>query len=77
MDKILPLFPLNARVNKADVISLVITIVIYAVAAVIFGFIMGILSPIPVINILAGIIGLLAEIYMVAGIVLAVYTFIV
>ncbi len=77
MDKILPLFPLNAKVNKEDVMSLVITIVMYVVAAVIFGLVIGLLGSIPVIGILFKIIGLLAEIYVIAGIILSVYTFLV
>ncbi len=76
MDKLLPLFPLTNRVKKGDVKSLVITIVIYVVAAFVFGLILGILGRIPFVGIITGIIGLLAEVYMVFGIVLAIITFV-
>ena len=63
-------FPEIAK--KIDVKSLVIAIVIYVVASAIIGTVAGLLGWIPVIGWILDIIGTLAGIYCLGGIILAV-----
>ena len=73
MDVIRKYFPI--KVPKQDVTSLIIAIAIYVVAGAVAGLLIGVLSGIPIVSILMWIIGLLVEIYVIAGIVLAVLDF--
>ena len=76
MDKLKPLFPLNAKVDKNNVASLVVVIVIYVVVAAILGVLLGILGSIPILGIIFRIVSTLVWIYEVVGIVLAIMTFV-
>ncbi len=76
MEKLLPFFPLNAKVKKNDVVSLIIVIAIYIVVAAVLGFIIGLISSIPVVGLIGSILSLLVWIYEVVGIVLAIVTFV-
>ena len=76
MDKLTPYFPLNSRVKKGDIVSLVVTIVIYVVVAAVLCLLFGLLSGVPVLGFLIGIVGTLVWIYEIVGIVLAILSFI-
>ena len=73
MDLLKKFFPYSFRAN--DVSSLIITILVYIVADVICGFAIGLLSGIPLIGILIGLVGSLLGIYFFAGIIIAVLNF--
>ena len=76
MDKLTPYFPLNAKVDKNNVVSLILVIVIYIVIAAVLGTIVGFISRIPIVGLICGIVALLIGIYELIGIILAVLTFI-
>lgn len=76
MEKLLPYFPLSAKVDKDNVVSLVIAIVVYVVVAAVLGAILGFIGRIPIIGIVASIISTLVWIYEVVGIVLAIMVFV-
>ncbi len=76
MDSIKPFFPLNNKVQKGNVSSLVITILIYFAVCVVCGVIIGLINMIPFVGILTSIIGALVGLYSLAGIVLAIVAFV-
>lgn len=67
------LFPYSFHV--ADLKNLIIKIVVYIVGSFLVSLVVGLLSFIPVLNILLRIIGWIVDIYCVVGIVLAVLDF--
>jgi len=73
MDMIKKYFPVSTRAN--DVTGLIISIIIYLLAPVVLGIISSLLSGIPVIGWLIGIVMTLIDIYCFVGIVLAVLFF--
>ena len=79
MDLLKKFFPFSFNVNEKDTNSLVASIVIYAIGLIalsLFGVLFGwILSNIPVLGWLVGIITGLLDTYCFAGIVLAILKF--
>lgn len=75
MDSIKPFFPVNNKVEKGNVVSLIITIIIYFAFALVAGIIIGVLSHIPIVGILTTIISALVELYCLIGLVLAIIKF--
>ncbi|MBR3918395.1 MAG: hypothetical protein IKJ59_06635 [Clostridia bacterium] len=73
MDMVKKYFPQAFKAN--DVKSLIIALLIYAVLAVVGGFIIGLLGIIPIIGFIAGILGWLLEIYCTIGVILAILVF--
>ncbi len=73
MDTLKKLFPFSFEVK--DVASLIIKIIVYLVAGAVIGFVLSILAKIPIIGIVVGLVGTLVEIYILAGIVIAVLDF--
>lgn len=73
MDTLKKLFPYSF--NAEDVASLVIKIIVYLVVGAIAGFVIGIFGKLPLIGIIASLVGALAEIYILAGIIIAVLDF--
>ena len=61
MDMLKKFFPFSFKVKEKDVTSLIVSIIIYVVVMVISGVVMGLLSLIPVINLLTGIAGLIGD----------------
>ena len=73
MDMVKKYFPQAFKAN--DVKSLIIALLIYAVLAVVGGFVIGLLGIIPIIGFIAGILGWLLEIYCTNGVILAILVF--
>ena len=73
MDMVKKYFPQAFKAN--DVKSLIIALLIYAVLAVVGGFVIGLLGIIPSIGFIAGILGWLLEIYCTIGVILAILVF--
>ena len=73
MDLVKKFFPVSLRAT--DVLGLVISIVIYLIIPVVLGIFNSLLSGIPVIGWLLGVIVSLIGIYCTVGIVLAVLIF--
>ena len=61
---------------SVDVKSLIIALVIYAVIACVAGFVLGLLSIIPILGFIFRVISWVIELYCVAGIILAILVFI-
>lgn len=70
MDTLKKLFPLSF--NAKDVASLIIKIIIYLALSIIIGFVIAIFALVPFVNLLTGLVGALAELYILAGIVITV-----
>ena len=68
METIKKYFPLSFK-EKSEVRDLVISVLVYLAGAIVIGALMGILSGVPVMNWMIGIVGTLAELYAVCGIV--------
>ena len=68
MDMLKKLFPLSFQ-PKADLASLIINILIQLVISVVAGWVIGIVSAIPLIGILFGLVGSLVGLYFLAGII--------
>lgn len=64
-------FPYSFK-EKKDVAALVVNIIIYVVAAFVAGVLMAILSFIPFIGLIIGILGSVVELYVTIGIVLSI-----
>lgn len=73
MDILKKIFPFSFKTD--DVAALIVSIIIYLVLVIIGGLAIWLLAKIPVVNILAGTLGALLDLYGVAGIVIAVLTF--
>lgn len=75
MDLLKKLWPTPFKVEKGNVVSLVIQLVIFLVICAVIGVLIGVLANIPIIGILFSIVGSLMEIYSLVGIVLCVLAF--
>ncbi len=75
MPKIYLYFPLSASVRSGDVISLILSMVIYVVACAVLGVLQTVLGWIPVVGVLLKIVFSLGGLYCVAGMVLSVLKF--
>ncbi len=66
-------FPFSYKAK--DLVGLIVSIVLYIVAGAVGGLVIGLLSAIPVIGIIAWVLGLALDIYCVVGLVLAILVF--
>lgn len=73
METLKKLFPFSFGVK--DVANLVIKILLYIIAGAVIGFVLSIIAKIPIIGIIVGLVGTLVEIYILAGIVIAILDF--
>ena len=73
MDTLKKLFPLSFK--EGDVKSLIITIVIYIVVAAVAGLVLGLLGRIPLIGWIFRLVGWLIDVYCTVGVVLAILKF--
>ena len=76
MEALMKYFPLSKGVKADNVNELVKAIVIYVVAAVVFGFVLGLLAKIPLVGFIFSLIGTLIGIYALAGIIISVLIFV-
>lgn len=71
MDTLKNLFPLSF--NKTDDIAgAIVAILIYVVVGAVIGFLIGIVAKIPLIGLVFSLLGTLVEIYVFAGVVIAI-----
>lgn len=71
METIKKYFPLSFK-EKSEVRDLILNILVYLAGAIVVGILIGVCSGIPVVNWMFGILGTLAEIYIVGGVVFSV-----
>lgn len=67
-------FPLSARAKK-DVVGLIVSILLYIVVSAVLGFVFSLLSAIPLVGWIIGIIGSLVGLYCFVGIVVSILVF--
>lgn len=75
MNLLKQLWPTPFKIQKGNVVSLVIQLVIFVVLCALVGWLIGVLSGTPIIGVIFGIIGALMELYGLIGIVLCVLKF--
>ena len=68
MDIIKKIFPFSF-VAKKDIVALIINIVIYIIAGIVVGAVLGLLGKIPVVDVIVSIVGGVAGLYSLCGIV--------
>lgn len=73
MDTLKKFFPYSFGVKS--VVNMLIKILIYIVVGAIIGAVIGLFGKIPVIGILASIVGWIVELYVFVGVVLAILNF--
>lgn len=73
MDLLKKFWPNAFKAN--DVAGLIVTIIVYLLIGIVLGWLISIVSLIPIINIVCGLVGGLIELYVFVGIVLAVLSF--
>lgn len=73
MDTIKKVFPYSFKASSVK--DLIVTIIVYLIADLVCGFVIGLLGKLPLIGWLFGIVGWLAGIYFFVGIVIAVLNF--
>ena len=73
LKKLKPYFPVSFRVK--DVTEFVIALAMYVIAGSICALIIGLLAKIPFIGFLFGIVGALAGLYVLIGIILTILVF--
>lgn len=76
MDFLKQLWPTPFKIKEKDVKSFVIQLLIFILICFVGGLLIGLLGNIPVIKILAPIVGILFDIYGLVGIVLCILKFI-
>ena len=74
MDFLNKVFPISFKCKEKE--AFIKALIIYIVAGVVGGLIIGLLSRIPFVGVLFGLMGYLAEVYVTAGIVLSILVFV-
>ncbi len=69
------LWPTPYKVKAWNILSLVVQLLIFIVICAVMGVLIKILAAIPIVNIIAWVLGLCMEVYSVVGIVLCVLNF--
>lgn len=75
MDFIKKLWPTPFKIQKGNIVSLLIQGIIFLVICAVLGWLIGLLSAIPVIGIIFGLVGSLMGVYSLVGLVLCVLKF--
>ena len=74
MDMLKKIFPLSFKATELK--PFIITLVIYIVADIICGAVIGLLAKIPVLGIIFGLLGSVVGIYMFVGLIFAILYFV-
>ncbi len=75
MDMIKKLWPTPFKIEKGNLASFLIQLIIFLVITAVVGVLIGVLSSIPVLGVIFWIVGSLMEIYTLTGIVLCILNF--
>lgn len=76
MDFLKKYWPTPFKIEKMNVVSFLIQLIIFVVVCAVVGWLIGILAKIAIIGIIFSIIGALVEIYGLVGIILCVLKFV-
>lgn len=75
MDFLKKLWPTPFKIEKGNVVSFIIQLIIFLVVCAVVGWLIAILADIPIIGLVFGLIGSLMGIYSTVGIVLCILKF--
>ena len=75
MEFLKKVWPTPFKIEKKNVSSFVVQLIIFAVVCLVFGILMGVLAHIPYVGIIFSILGSLCELYCTGGIVLCILKF--
>jgi uncharacterized membrane protein (DUF373 family) len=75
MDFLKTLWPTPFKIERKNVASFVIQLIIFIVICAVVGVLIGVLSSIPVVGVIFWIFGSLLEVYSIVGIVLCILVF--
>lgn len=75
MDLLKKFWPTPFKIKEKDLTSFLIQLIIFIVIVAVVGFLIGILSALPIIGIIFSIVGSLIGVYNIVGIVLCVLKF--
>ena len=76
MDLLKKIWPTPFKVEKGNIVSLIIQLVIFLVICAVGGFVIGLLSGMPIVGWLFSLLGSLVDLYGFVGIVLAILKFV-
>ena len=75
MDMLKKLWPTPFKIEKGNVGSFVVQLIIFIVVCAVVGIVIGLLSAIPILGIIFWILGSLVELYSFVGVVLCILQF--
>ena len=75
MDFIKKLWPTPFKIKKGNVVSFVVQLLIFLVLTALFGWLIGLLTALPIVGIVFGIVASLMSLYTVIGAVLCLLKF--
>ncbi len=75
MDMLKKLWPTPFKIEKGNVVSFLIQLIIFLVITAVVGWLIAILAGLPIIGIIFTLVGSLMEIYGIVGIVLCILKF--
>ena len=75
MDFMKKLWPTPFKIQKGNVVSFVVQLLVFLILTALFGWLIGLLSALPVVGIVFGIVGSLMGIYTLIGAVLCLLKF--
>ncbi len=73
MDKLRSIFFRSFKVDSLA--SLIVTILVYILIGVVVGFIIKLLSAVPILSVVCWILGIIVELYVTIGVILAILVF--
>lgn len=75
MDMLKKLWPTPFKIERKNLTSFLVQLIIFIVVCAVVGVLIGVLSSIPILGIIFWIVGSLLEIYSIVGVVLCVLVF--
>jgi hypothetical protein len=69
------IWPTPYKIKKGDLISFLVQLIIFAVVIIVASFLIKILAALPIIGILAWVLGGVLDVYSVVGVVLCILKF--
>lgn len=75
MDFLKKLWPTPFKIERKNVVSFLVQLIIFLVICAVVGVLIGVLSSIPIVGIIFWIVGSLMELYSIIGVVLCILVF--
>ena len=77
MDLLRKIWPTPFKIEKGNIVSFLIQLIIFLVIVAVVGWLIALLAALPIVGIIFGLVGSLIGIYNIVGIVLCVLKFLV